>query len=310
MKKVMIAMMCSAVMLNSCGTTESGAYNGAWFGSILGSAIGGISDGPRGSDWGTIIGMAGGAVVGGAIGNAKEKATKEKLDRYHERIEQKERARYDTDNRGYEVRGTRCDDNRGHEVRGTRYENGSSNDGGYFDPQNSGDDRITLEGMEAPATRLDAGSEQPVVGESIRMDELKARSNDETTIHVNDLTDMNANRDALQISNIRFIDNNGDGILQAGETAKITFEIRNRSRHNIRDVRPMVVETTDNRYVMVSPGIEVESIAPGSGIKYTASVMATKRLKAGELLFQLSTLFGNDRQSEVKELRVTTQRNE
>ena len=107
MKKVMIAMMCSAVMLNSCGTTESGAYNGAWFGSILGSAIGGISDGPRGSDWGTIIGMAGGAVVGGAIGNAKEKATKEKLDRYHERIEQKERARYDSDHRGYEVRGTR-----------------------------------------------------------------------------------------------------------------------------------------------------------------------------------------------------------
>lgn len=291
----MIAMMCSAVMLNSCGTTESGAYNGAWFGSILGSAIGGISDGPRGSDWGTIIGMAGGAVVGGAIGNAKEKATKEKLDRYHERIEQKERARYDSDNRGYEVRGT-------------RYENGASNDGGYFDPQNSGDDRITLEGMEAPATLLDAGSEQPVVGESIRMDELKARSNDETTIHVNELMDMNANRDALQISNIRFIDNNGDGILQAGETAKITFEIRNRSRHNIRDVRPMVVETTGNRYVMVSPGIEVESIAPGSGIKYTASVMATKRLKAGELLFQLSTLYGNDRQSEVKELNIATQK--
>lgn len=291
----MIAMMCGAVMLNSCGTTESGAYNGAWFGSILGSAIGGISDGPRGSDWGTIIGMAGGAVVGGAIGNAKEKATKEKLDRYHERIEQKERTRYETDNRG-------------HEVRGTRYENGSSNDGGYFDPQNSGDDRITLEGMEAPATRLDAGSEQPVVGESIRMDELKARSNDETTIRVNDLTDMNANRDALQISNIRFIDNNGDGILQAGETAKITFEIRNRSRHNIRDVRPMVVETTGNRYVMVSPGIEVESIAPGSGIKYTASVMAMKRLKAGELLFQLSTLYGNDRQSEVKELNIATQK--
>lgn len=291
----MIAMMCGAVMLNSCGTTESGAYNGAWFGSILGSAIGGISDGPRGSDWGTIIGMAGGAVVGGAIGNAKEKATKEKLDRYHERIEQKERARYETDNRG-------------HEVRGTRYENGSSNDGGYFDPQNSGDDRITLEGMETPATRLDAGSEQPVVGESIRMDELKARSNDETTIRVNDLTDMNANRDALQISNIRFIDNNGDGILQAGETAKITFEIRNRSRHNIRDVRPMVVETTGNRYVMVSPGIEVESIAPGSGIKYTASVMAMKRLKAGELLFQLSTLYGNDSQSEVKELNIATQK--
>ena len=296
MKKILVLTVCGTLLLAGCGSyAGAGAYTGSTLGSILGSAIGGISDGPRASDWGTIIGMAGGAVVGGAIGNAKEKATKEKLDRYHERIEQKERTRYETDNRG-------------HEVRGTRYENGSSNDGGYFDPQNSGDDRITLEGMEAPATRLDAGSEQPVVGESIRMDELKARSNDETTIRVNDLTNMNANRDALQISNIRFIDNNGDGILQAGETAKITFEIRNRSRHNIRDVRPMVVETTGNRYVMVSPGIEVESIAPGSGIKYTASVMAMKRLKAGELLFQLSTLYGNDRQSEVKELNIATQK--
>ncbi len=288
-------MMCGAVLMSSCSTTESGAYNGAWFGSILGSAIGGISDGPRGSDWGTIIGMAGGAVVGGAIGNAKEKATREKLDRYHERIEQKERARTDR----YSSRNVE---------RGVRSENAAMADDGYFNPQNTGDDRIMLDGMEAPSTRLDDGNSQPVVGESIKMENLAARNGSESTIHVSDLADMNNSREALQISNIRFIDNNGDGILNAGETAKITFEIRNRSRHNIREVRPMVVETTGNRQVMVSPGIEVESIAPGSGIKYTATVIATKRMKTGELLFELSTLYGNDRRSEAKELRVMTQK--
>ena len=131
----------------------------------------------------------------------------------------------------------------------------------------------------------------------------------EQTVSMNDLTDMSSNREALELSNIRFHDNNGDGILHAGETAKITFEIRNRTHHIIRDVRPMVVEATGNRNVMVSPGIEVESIAPGSGIKYTATVIATKRLKAGELLFQLSTLYGNDRQSDAQELRIATKRN-
>ena len=70
----------------------------------------------------------------------------------------------------------------------------------------------------------------------------------------------------------------------------------------------MVVESTGNRQVMVSPGIEVESIAPGSGIKYTATVIGGKRLKNGELRFQLSTLYGNDRQTETQELRIATQR--
>ena len=70
MKKPLILLFSSALLLSSCGTyTGSGAYVGGSFGSILGSAIGGIAGGPRGSDIGTIIGMAGGAAVGAAIGN-------------------------------------------------------------------------------------------------------------------------------------------------------------------------------------------------------------------------------------------------
>lgn len=70
MKKPLILLFSSALLLSSCGTyTGSGAYVGGAFGSILGSAIGGIAGGPRGSDIGTIIGMAGGAAVGAAIGN-------------------------------------------------------------------------------------------------------------------------------------------------------------------------------------------------------------------------------------------------
>ena len=64
MKKPLILLFSSVLLLSSCGTyTGSGAYVGGSFGSILGSAIGGIAGGPRGSDIGTIIGMAGGAAV-------------------------------------------------------------------------------------------------------------------------------------------------------------------------------------------------------------------------------------------------------
>lgn len=82
MKKIMLLVACSSLLLSSCDTyTGSGAYAGATFGSILGSAIGGLSGGPRGSDMGTIIGMAGGAAVGAAIGSQADQnpSSKENL---------------------------------------------------------------------------------------------------------------------------------------------------------------------------------------------------------------------------------------
>ena len=56
MKKSMMALTASAVLLSSCGTyTGQGAFAGATFGSVLGSAIGGISGGWRGHDIGTLL---------------------------------------------------------------------------------------------------------------------------------------------------------------------------------------------------------------------------------------------------------------
>ena len=78
MKKIMLFVACSSLLLSSCDTyTGSGAYAGATFGSILGSAIGGLSGGPRGSDMGTIIGMAGGAAVGAAIGSQADQKSQQ-----------------------------------------------------------------------------------------------------------------------------------------------------------------------------------------------------------------------------------------
>ncbi len=71
MKKSLVLVVCSSLLLCGCGTyAGSGAYVGGSFGSILGSAIGGLAGGPRGSDLGTVIGMAGGAAVGAAIGSS------------------------------------------------------------------------------------------------------------------------------------------------------------------------------------------------------------------------------------------------
>lgn len=88
MKKGVVLVMCSTLMLSGCGTnTGTGTYLGAQLGSILGSAIGGLAGGPRGSDLGTVVGMVGGAAVGAAVGNAVDKAEKQEVHDHYERVQ-------------------------------------------------------------------------------------------------------------------------------------------------------------------------------------------------------------------------------
>ena len=91
MKKVILLMLCSSLVMGSCDTyTGSGAYAGGSIGSILGSAIGGLSGGPRGSDLGTIIGMAGGVVVGAVIGSQADQAQADREAAYQQdRVERR-----------------------------------------------------------------------------------------------------------------------------------------------------------------------------------------------------------------------------
>ena len=118
-----------------------------------------------------------------------------------------------------------------------------------------------------------------------------------------------ANKVPLEVSRVRFTDQNGDGVLKSNEQGKISFEIRNNSSNFVYDVEPLVKEVTGARGVVVSPSIEVESIAPHSGIKYTATVLSVKKLKGDELQFEISAVHGqDDLSSKVMTLSVPTMR--
>lgn len=141
MKKYMMFLAVSVVMLSSCGTyTGQGAYAGATMGSLLGSAIGGISGGWHGSNVGQIVGMAGGAAVGAAIGSAADKKEAERYEAYQRQREQRRSKKsygddiYGDDN-GYANRNAN-----------TGYNNRNVDNDSGFDPSNSGDDRIDFNG--------------------------------------------------------------------------------------------------------------------------------------------------------------------
>ena len=277
MKKFFALMLGSCIVLSACSDSyaSQGAGTGAYLGAILGSAIGGITNGPRGSDVGTIVGMATGAVVGSAIGSAADRAEQEKYREY----QTQRQAPY---SREYQ---------RGKGVQ-QRYDDSG------FDPTNSGDDRIEFEkgGADEPYTTVEAKTYTP---KSISVDKL---SNLMPGFH------MNYNED-IEVRNATFVDRDGNGVLHAGEEAKVAFEIMNNSSAIIYDVKPTVLETTGNKNIHISPSILVESIMPGKGVKYTATVRADRKLKNGKAVFRVAVMQGqNDITSQIKEFEVRTNR--
>jgi uncharacterized protein YcfJ len=291
MKKSLLIGLVSGLLMSSCGTyTGEGAATGAAFGSILGSAIGGISGGWRGHDIGTIVGMAGGAAVGAAIGAAADEQEKRKTEEY--RQQRSRRYDYDRDDQQYRPQGGYADDS-------------------GFDATNSGDDRINFDGA-GPRHGQYAGSNQGQHTSSHQgqggYTAAVPSTYDPTTRPAEPGYSVKYNS-LIEIRNARFIDADRDGIIRANEECRVTFEIMNRSSLTLYDVQPTVFEVSGNKHIHISPNLHVESIAPNQGVRYTATIMADKKLKDGEAIIRVGVAQGDKEiTSQIKEFLLQTRK--
>ena len=104
--------------------------------------------------------------------------------------------------------------------------------------------------------------------------------------------DMIAEYDNLAVENLRFIDENNNHTIDAGEHAKIQFELKNNGNETIYNITP-VIGVTDNKRILISPTAIIASIRPGRGVKYTAEVYGKPSLKSGQADFTLGFAKGN-----------------
>lgn len=293
MKHNIIALT-AAILLASCGTyTGQGAYTGASFGSILGSAIGGISNGPRGSDIGTIVGMASGAIIGGVIGQQADQQRQADLAQY--RNNKAERAaRHNNDNYG----SNSYDNNNYSNYNNydgssyNKYDGSNYNDSdNVIDPTNSGDDRLyDFSSSDYTGTY---SAQQPFT-------QMPASSS------VDDLLQGMKYTPHIEIRNARIVDANQDNIISRGELCKVIFEVYNTGQSTLHDIQPTVVEATGNRHLFISPGMHVEQLQTGAGIRYTAMLKADNRLGDGTAHICLSVVQGENAISKVTEFTVPT----
>ena len=288
MRKQYAAIAASTLLVMSgCGTyAGQGAYTGATFGSILGSAIGGISDGPRGHDMGTIVGMAGGAVLGGIIGNAADQQRQQGYDNGGYASRRQRQRDYDDD-----IYTSRQRRQRPRAQQPVTTQQSEAGYGSGFDENNGGDDRIEFTPGDGGNSEKGTKPTQVLPGSS----------------SVENIAEGITYTPTIEIRNARFIDANGDNRISRNELCKVVFEVYNNGRQTIYDVQPMVVEATGNRHIFISPGVHVEKIAPGCGIRYTALVKADNRIKAGNVKLCISVIEGNNHKiSKVNEFNIAT----
>lgn len=288
MKKSLILGLSAVMVLSGCDTyTGSGAYMGASFGSILGSAIGGLSDGPRGSDAGTIIGMAGGAILGAAIGQQADQRRSDaaadaqacRQERVYQRQQQQSSGTYQ---RNIDNQSSQPNNNNSYSQEGE--------DESGFNSANNGDDRIY---------------------DFTGSDYTGSYSAQKPTTVMPDKSSLNKTfsyTPELEVRDARFVDDNKDNVISRGEVCKVIFEVVNKGTSDVTDVQPTVWETTGNRHIMVSPGIHVERIAPGKGIRYTAIIKADNRLRDGSVSIHVAVLQGEKAISKVAVFNIPTRR--
>lgn len=135
MKKVLMLVLCSSMLLTSCGTYTT---TGAMLGGTIGSAIGGITGGRHGHGVGTLIGMAAGAAVGASVEAAEqaraEKAAQDQYIRHREAYARDYYKRNGVASRSKNQSANQSDGVYSQEADPSK----------YVDPTNSGDDRIEM----------------------------------------------------------------------------------------------------------------------------------------------------------------------
>ena len=261
----------TCLVLSVALLSSCGTYTGqgAYVGGSFGSVLGSAIGGISGGWRGHHVGQIIGMAGGAAVGAAIGAAA-----------DQKQAERMD------EYRRQRTKE------RISDYDNRSDDSG--FDETNSADDRIDFDGA---GPRKNQGNYTVATPKTVT---LQKGEEPGYSVHYNSL---------IEIRNARIIDANQDGILKAGEECQVTFEVMNNSSKPLFDIQPTVIDVTGNKHIHVSPNLHVESIAPNSGIRYTATILAGKKLKDGTVVIRVGVTQGNrEITSQMKEFYVQTRR--
>ena len=97
----------------------------------------------------------------------------------------------------------------------------------------------------------------------------------------------------VEIADMRFVDENNNHVLDAGEHAKLVFIIRNTGRDYVYDIAP-VITVSGTKQIYLSPTAIIKDLAPGKAVRYQSEIIATRKLKNGVADFSIGSSDGDN----------------
>ena len=110
----------------------------------------------------------------------------------------------------------------------------------------------------------------------------------------------------LRVTNIRFIDDNRNHTIDAGENCKWVFDIVNEGDVSAYNITPIVEEVSGMKHIGISPSAQISYLPQGDKVRYTATIAGGKRLKSGEAVFRVYTTESNGAVSVTQEFSLPT----
>ena len=110
----------------------------------------------------------------------------------------------------------------------------------------------------------------------------------------------------LRVTNIRFIDDNRNHTIDAGENCKLVFDIVNEGDVSAYNITPIVEEVSGMKHIGISPSAQISYLPQGDKVRYTATIAGGKRLKSGEAVFRVYTTESNGAISVTQEFSLPT----
>lgn len=112
---------------------------------------------------------------------------------------------------------------------------------------------------------------------------------------------------AVEISDIIYADENGDGILSSGENAQIYFDIINTGDEPIFGLLPIVLSYKTKK-IQVSDPIRIDTLEAQKALRYVAEIVADKSIPNGKAYFKIHLHYGQDQNADIQEVCIPTKR--
>ena len=148
------------------------------------------------------------------------------------------------------------------------------------------------------------------VGTAIAQQQIQGQMEQATTrsSSVASVAPLPEAQSAIELTNFYLMDENDNGVIDAKESCKITFDVENNGTSTVRNITPTLELISQVKGIKVGKPTVIDFLSANSKITYSVPITTTSSLKTGEVDFRAYTVDGSGAYSESIEFTLPTKK--